>query len=153
VRLIELKIPPLVLTLLVAGAMWLATGYGPALGLPMPWRLAIALVFCLAGSGIAGAGVLVFRKARTTVDPTRPHRAEMMVVSGPYRLTRNPMYLGFALVLAGWAIFLNDVLSFLLLPAFVLYLNRFQIQPEERALSARFGIEYARYMKSVRRWF
>ena len=62
------------------------------------------------------------------------------------------MYLGMLSVLTGWAVFLSHSLPFLLLPLFVLYMTRFQIVPEERALSAHFGDEYSSYMQSVRRW-
>jgi protein-S-isoprenylcysteine O-methyltransferase Ste14 len=62
------------------------------------------------------------------------------------------MYVGFLLALTGWAIFLSHPLSFLLLPVFVVYMNRFQIMPEERVLSAKFGKEYDRYKQGVRRW-
>jgi protein-S-isoprenylcysteine O-methyltransferase Ste14 len=147
VKVLELKIPPLALTLLVAGAMWFTAGFGPALGLAISWRAGVGGLLCL-----AGAGFLAFRKARTTVNPTRPHAASQMVVSGVYTLTRNPMYLGFLLGLAGWAVFLGRLLPFGFLPAFVLYMNRFQIILEERALCIRFGNQYAEYMKSVRRW-
>ena len=67
-------------------------------------------------------------------------------------MTRNPMYLGFLLVLLGWAIYLSNVLAFLLLPAFILYMNRFQIYPEEKALASLFGEEFASYKSRVRRW-
>ena len=62
------------------------------------------------------------------------------------------MYLGFLLALGGWAIFLANAVSALLLPLFVLYMNRFQIAPEERALAARFGQQFEDYRRSVRRW-
>jgi protein-S-isoprenylcysteine O-methyltransferase Ste14 len=62
------------------------------------------------------------------------------------------MYVGFLLVLTAWAIFLAHVLPFLFLPVFVAYMNRFQISPEERALSAKFGDEYEAYKESTRRW-
>jgi len=81
-----------------------------------------------------------------------PQSASALVVSGIYRFTRNPMYVGFLFVLLGWAVWLSNGLSFLFLPAFVLYMNRFQIQPEERALHARFGQEFVAYTSRVRRW-
>jgi protein-S-isoprenylcysteine O-methyltransferase Ste14 len=62
------------------------------------------------------------------------------------------MYLGFLLALVGWAIYLSNALAALLLPAFVAYMNRFQIKPEERVLLAKFGSQFSRYMASVRRW-
>ena len=78
--------------------------------------------------------------------------ASNMVTSGIYRFSRNPMYLGFFLALAGWATYLSHLLAFALLPLFVLYINRFQILPEERALSDKFPQEYTAYKGSVRRW-
>jgi protein-S-isoprenylcysteine O-methyltransferase Ste14 len=62
------------------------------------------------------------------------------------------MYLGSLLIMLGWAIHLSNVLAFLLLPAFILYMNRFQITPEERALAALFGQEFAAYKSRTRRW-
>jgi protein-S-isoprenylcysteine O-methyltransferase Ste14 len=62
------------------------------------------------------------------------------------------MYLGFFLILIGWAIFLSHALSVLLLPAFVWYMNRFQIEPEERALASLFGEAFEAYRTRVRRW-
>jgi protein-S-isoprenylcysteine O-methyltransferase Ste14 len=75
-----------------------------------------------------------------------------MVTTGIYRFSRNPMYVGFALVLVGWACFVANLVAMLLVLAFVVYLNRFQIEPEERVLSARFGDEYRTYLRAVRRW-
>ena len=62
------------------------------------------------------------------------------------------MYLGFALLLLAWGLFLENLAALLGVAAFVLYMNRFQIAPEERALEARFGAEYSRYCARVRRW-
>ncbi|MFL6647317.1 MAG: methyltransferase family protein, partial [Sulfurifustaceae bacterium] len=88
----------------------------------------------------------------TTKDPRHPERATALVTGGIYRITRNPMYLGLALVLVGWGIFLSNVLSLLGVVVFLGYLNRFQIVPEERALEARFGEAYRQYKQTVRRW-
>lgn len=71
---------------------------------------------------------------------------------GVYCFSRNPMYLGFLLALAGWIVYLSNVLAALLLPAFVAYMNRFQIKPEERALLTKFGPSFAHYMAAVPRW-
>jgi len=62
------------------------------------------------------------------------------------------MYLGFLLILCGWAIFLSNVLVFLFLPIFIFYMNHFQIQAEERALIERFGEMFTEYAARVRRW-
>jgi protein-S-isoprenylcysteine O-methyltransferase Ste14 len=149
---LELRIPPLALVLIFAAVMWLVSTYAPSLAIAISWRPTLVAALVGAGAAFAVAGVVAFRKAKTTVDPTKPEAASTMVVSGVYRVSRNPMYVGFLLVLAGWAVFLGHGLPFLLLPLFVAYLNRFQIRPEERALAARFGSEYASYAQSVRRW-
>ena len=132
--------------------MWLARRYAPSLVLDVPWRSAFATGLVLLGFTLALAGVLAFRKAKTTVNPTKPETTSAVVATGIYRLTRNPMYLGMLIVLVGWAVFLGNAISFFVLPLFVLYMNRFQIGPEERVLSEHFGSEYSAYMQSVRRW-
>ena len=82
----------------------------------------------------------------------KPGETTALVAVGVYKLTRNPMYLGMLLMLIGWAIFLSNVVAFAFLPVFVLYINRFQIEPEERVLALKFGSEFAAYQTRVRRW-
>jgi len=149
---LELKIPPVALALAFAALMWLVAKYGPALTVELPWRTAVALALYGAGAAIALAGVAAFRLVKTTVDPRTPDATTAMVRSGVYRYSRNPMYLGFLLALMGWAVELSHVLAFALLPLFPLYLNRFQIEPEERALAAKFGGRFNDYTRTVRRW-
>jgi len=95
--------------------------------------------------------VVTFRKAKTTVNPVKPH-ASSLVTSGVYAISRNPMYLGGFTMLLGWTIFLSNPLAFLFLPLYVLYLNRFQIAPEERVLTSLFGETYVAYQARARRW-
>jgi len=149
---LELRIPPVAAALLFAAAMWGASLAVPSITLPFAHRELAATVLAVFGGGMSLAGVASFRRAKTTVDPTRPDAASALVSSGVYRVTRNPMYLGFTLMLLGWAAFLSNVLSLIIAIAFVFYMNRFQIEPEERALSARFGKAFAAYRASVRRW-
>jgi protein-S-isoprenylcysteine O-methyltransferase Ste14 len=149
---LELKVPPLALGLVFAGTMWLGSAYVPSLAFALPWRRAVALTFVSAGVAISLAGIVVFRQAKTTVNPIKPETTSTMVTSGVYRFSRNPMYLGFLFVLIGWAAVLSHILAFAVLPLFVTYMNRFQILPEERALSAKFGEDFTKYRHSVRRW-
>ena len=93
-----------------------------------------------------------FRRARTTVNPLQPTKASTLVATGIYRVSRNPMYLGFLVCLLGWAILLSNPIAFLLPPQFVLGMNRWQIVPEEQALALRFGPEFAAYKIRARRW-
>lgn len=132
--------------------MGLATRNVPAAGFPLPARKAIALGLAAVGVSVAVAGVVSFRTAKTTVNPLKPETASSLVVFGIYQVTRNPMYLGALIVLIGWATFLTNALAFVVAILFVLYLNRFQIIPEEKALIARFGPEFAAYCAKVRRW-
>ena len=98
------------------------------------------------------AGVVSFRKAKTTVNPLKPEEATSLVNSGIFRFTRNPMYVGFALVLLAWAIYLSSPLSLVGVLGFILYIDRLQIEPEERALNELFGSEFESYRSNVRRW-
>lgn len=149
---LNLKVPPLALMLLLGALMWSVTRAAPAFGFTFPERNFFAMGAVAAGAIIAGMGIISFRRADTTVNPMKPDSSSSLVVSGIYRLTRNPMYLGFLLILLGWAIFLSNALAFLLLPAFVFYMNRFQIEPEEQALTSLFGPAFLSYRRLVRRW-
>lgn len=149
---LELKIPPLALVLLAGGMMWGIAWAVPTFGFVFPARLICAVGAVVIGVAIAGMGVFSFRLAKTTVNPMKPDSSSALVVTGIYRLTRNPMYLGFLWFLLGWGIFLSNALALLILPGFVMYMNRFQIEPEERALTRLFGQAFVTYATQVRRW-
>ena len=149
---LELKIPPLLVWFIIAGAMLGVARFAPALSFTLPGSSAIALGLVALGGTLAFAGVIAFRARRTTVNPLTPDASTSVVSSGVYRVSRNPMYLGFLLALVGWATYLSNAGAALLLPAFVAYMTRCQIKPEERALLAKFGPEFAQYMSRVRRW-
>lgn len=148
---LELRIPPVALTLIFATFMAILADYVPV-AVFLPARLAIAVALVVAGAAVALSGVVAFRHQKTTVNPFTPEQSSSLVATGIYRLSRNPMYLGFLLALTGWCVYLANWTSALLLPAFVAYMNRFQIQPEERALAKRYGQDFLTYSKSVRRW-
>ena len=150
---LELKIPPVAVFLLCGMGMWLLESRLPGLSLSLPGSRLVAVFIACAGVAVAVSGVLAFRTAETTVDPRYPEKSSAVVTRGIYRRSRNPMYLGLLLVLLGWAIFLRHLLPFAVLPVFVLYMNRFQIIPEERAMQASFGDEYSAYLDQVGRWF
>ena len=144
--------PPLAIVLAVAASMWGAARlWPPAQDWPhRPW---LALAVALLGAVICILGLVEFRRLRTTVDPTRPMQASALVTGGIYRVSRNPMYLGFLLLLVAWGVCLAHAPALLLGPAaWLLYMNRFQIVAEEQALAAKFGEEYRRYRSRVRRW-
>ena len=151
-RSLELKVPPPAVALVIAVLMWLLSRLAPALGFAIPAGTLIAIILAVAGLATAIAGVATFARAKTTVNPTTPEASSSLVSWGIYKVTRNPMYLGLLLELTAWAIFLSITLPFLLLPVYVIYINRFQIAPEERVLTSLFGREFAAYQSRVRRW-
>jgi protein-S-isoprenylcysteine O-methyltransferase Ste14 len=151
-RWLELRVPPLLVWVVFAGAMLGVARLVPTLTFKVTGAFAFALALAVLGGAVALAGVFAFRRARTTVNPLAPSAAGSVVSGGIYRATRNPMYLGFLMALAGWAAHLSNAAAALLLPAFVAYMTRFQIKPEERALAAKFGPQFTQYMSRVRRW-
>lgn len=149
---LELLVPPPVIALIIGTAMWGASPFVPSLEVPSIVRVASAMVTAIVGFGFDIAGIVSFRRARTTINPMKPETTSSLVSSGVYRITRNPMYLGVLFILLAWAVFLSSAWLLLGPLAFVLYMNRFQIGPEEKALLARFGSSYAEYMARVHRW-
>jgi protein-S-isoprenylcysteine O-methyltransferase Ste14 len=150
---LELKVPPVLVAAACAGTMWLAASRLTVLGLPLPARAAVGMLLACAGVAVGLAGVASFRRQRTTVDPTRPDAATALVREGIYRYTRNPMYVGLALGLAGFAWWLANAAALVPVAVFVGWIDRLQIVPEERALRRIFGAGFERYAASVRRWF
>ncbi|WP_268409385.1 methyltransferase family protein [Alteromonas sp. a30] len=136
--------------------MWLAK-QSTLLDLSVPDALLILrkptfTLFSILGTLLPILGVMSFKQAKTTVDPRDPSKSEHLVITGIYRWTRNPMYLGFLFWLIAWGIYLSDGASLLLAFLFVPYMNRFQIHPEERMLKQFFGRQYEDYCQQVRRW-
>jgi protein-S-isoprenylcysteine O-methyltransferase Ste14 len=149
---LALKLPPGALVLIVAALMWIASSVTPALDFYLPAKSLLTMSLVLIGAIIALSGVITFRRAKTTVNPMKPDSTSSLTVTGPYHYTRNPMYLGFVFILLGWAAFLSNLATLAFLPAFIAYLNRFQIVPEERVLASLFPNEYQAYRAKVRRW-
>jgi protein-S-isoprenylcysteine O-methyltransferase Ste14 len=149
---LENRIPSPLVAALFALCMWALAAVLPGIAVSDTPRLAATAAVLLLGAFFCLAGVLSFRRARTTVNPLKPETASALVSSGIYRISRNPMYLGFALFLAAWAVFLASPWALVGVLGFILYMNRLQIAAEERALEALFGAEFDRYKSRVRRW-
>lgn len=144
------RVPPPVLY-----ALALLGGYGLNRRWPLPvggtvfvpllaWGLTVAAV------ALAVSSVRAFRRSRTSVVPIRP--ATALVIAGPYRFTRNPMYVGLAVLTVALGLFMNTWWPALLLVPVLLIVQTFVIAPEERYLQRRFGDDYLRYKRQVRRW-
>jgi protein-S-isoprenylcysteine O-methyltransferase Ste14 len=149
---LELKVPPPVVVAVTAGFMWLASRIAPALTVEIPARKVVAVVLVAAGFITGLSGVITFWRAKTTVNPLKPQSSSSLVTWGVYRVTRNPMYLGGLLILAGWATLLSNPVALLFLPAYILYITLFQIVPEERVLTSLFGADFQTYKSRVHRW-
>lgn len=149
---LELRVPPPLVFLRSATAMYGLEWLAPSWPWALPFSKSLAVTAAALGIAIALSGAVAFRRHRTTVDPLHPEKATTLVTTGIYAYTRNPMYLGLLIVLIGVAVWLGNALVPVMLVLFVLYITRFQIVPEERVLHAKFGEDYAAYIRRVRRW-
>jgi protein-S-isoprenylcysteine O-methyltransferase Ste14 len=149
---LETKIPPPLVAMIFGIAMWVTAHLVPKIYFPGRLGFAIAIACGAFGVTVAGLGMRAFRKAKTTINPVNPEQASSVVTSGIYRYTRNPMYVGLTAALVSLAIGLSAPWTLLGAVGFVLFTRRFQIIPEERVMSLKFGQEYDQYRRRVRRW-
>lgn len=149
---LEAKVPPPLLALAIALAMWVVSRYTPGFELARPVRILVAGALAFVGAAFSASGIAAFRGARTTLDPMKPEAASSLVTTGIYRVTRNPMYVGLLFVLLAWAALLSSPWVLAGPVVFVAYMTRFQILPEERALMRAFGDAFITYKAGVRRW-
>ncbi len=149
---LALKVPPVAQVIITAAAMYGVSKMVPALTFSLNGSTALAVALGLMGLSLSIMGVTQFRIAQTTPNPQALELVSSLVTSGVYQYSRNPMYVGLVLILLGWAFYLSHFLAFVLLPIFILYITRFQIQPEERMMAQKFGKTYQDYLNKVRRW-
>ena len=147
-----LLIPPPLVVALCGYAMWLLAEQLAFGRFAFAGQRPLAGLVLLAGLALMAAAAWTMFRARTTVNPLRPERASRLVTSGVFAYSRNPIYLGDALILLALALYFGNWFAFLLLPLFVAFIGRFQIRPEERALQRLFGDDYRTYCARVRRW-
>ncbi len=147
------KLPPVVVFMVFGLLMYLLASYLPVGNFDFFGRYPLAI-------GISGIALLLallslyqFAKAKTTVDPIKPSKASVLVVSGIYQYTRNPMYLALLLILIAIGLKLGNAFNTIIAAGFVYFMNHFQIKKEEEALLKLFGKDYRLYCKAVRRWF
>ncbi|MBW3696820.1 isoprenylcysteine carboxylmethyltransferase family protein [Vibrio sp. T187] len=151
-KYLELKVPPVALFVLMFVLSYYMSKQFVNVLVEFPFPLQVFSGLVLISTYIGLAGVYEFKKRKTTVNPIKPEQASLVVDSGIFAYTRNPMYLGLFLVLFGFGYYLQNFFSISLSCMFVLYMNQFQIKPEERALEALFGASYVDYKQRVRRW-
>ncbi|MCZ8194697.1 isoprenylcysteine carboxylmethyltransferase family protein [Brevundimonas sp.] len=143
--------PPLIylgFLLAAAGLGWLLGE--PSLGLPDQVRRIAAVVLVAVGLMLDGTAAFAFRRAGTAVEPWKPSTA--IVAAGPYRFSRNPIYVGFALAYLGFAVGMDSPVTLACLIPCMIIVDRFVIAREERYLDAKFGEAWRAYARTVRRW-
>lgn len=151
-KALELKVPPVIVVGIIAGIMHFTSHSLPAVKIPLSLRVSLTALIVLLALVSGALGVWEFRKQRTTVNPHTPEKSSSLVTSGVFQFTRNPMYLGLALLLLALAVYKSSPLLIAGVVVFILYMNRFQIAPEEGFMKQHFGPEYTDYCSRVRRW-
>ena len=150
---LELKVPPVAVFLICAAGMWTLSRALPAAAIDLPYAWLGAVALAVPGGAIAIAGIVAFRRQSTTVDPMKPEARQArssLAASTGSPATRCPWVSPPVSQHVG--LYSRNAVALMMLPLFVAYLSRFQIKPEERALLAKFGPDYADYMATVRRW-
>lgn len=148
----KLRVPPVVQVLLCGALAWRVAALFPTPQIGGSWRLFFAALVSGIGAILLSLAVSAFVRAKTTVNPLAPGSAEKLVTSGLFRFSRNPMYLGMLLVLAGWVIWLGTWPAILAPALFIWIMTVFQIKPEERSLQLKFGDQFTLYRTRTRRW-
>ena len=144
------KIPPPIIALMCIAINYLSTHFINPFKFP---NIEIIGVFILlAGLVTAFLGYLLFKKYKTTVNPINPEETTILVTTGIFSITRNPMYLGLFFVICSTVLFFSSWFGIIILIFFVWYINKFQIIPEEETMKKKFGNKYNEYKKNVRRW-
>jgi protein-S-isoprenylcysteine O-methyltransferase Ste14 len=146
----ETKIPPPIVTLIFGFATYLSRKIFPEIEIQYSSFFGIFLL--LLGFFILISAVKLFRNDKTTVNPLSPEQATKLVTNGIFKLSRNPMYLGMALILASVAVFFNIIGGIISMALFCLYITKFQIIPEEKAMKDLFAQDFEQYMQATRRW-
>lgn len=149
---LQLKIPPVIVTVIVAAGIWCINQYLNFGWAHLPHMLWLSFIFLGIGGVFGLLGLIQFYRNSTSIDPHKPNKASDLVTNGIYSISRNPMYVGLLLILIAYGFYLGNLLTFLMLPLFIWYMNRYQILPEEKVMEEKFGNEFQKYKSEVRRW-
>ncbi|MEM0909599.1 MAG: isoprenylcysteine carboxylmethyltransferase family protein [Pseudomonadota bacterium] len=150
---LELKVPPPLIAALMVVGMLLTRSLFPYFGLPQAMVKLFAIVVIFVAVVFGGMAISAFRKHQTTVNPHKPQQTNMLVTTGVFGVTRNPMYVALILVVGAIGLYLQHTGFVLFTLLLAVYLQFFQIKPEERLLLEKFSDDYSAYMRKVPRWF
>lgn len=148
----EQKILPVFQVAIALLFIGLINHYFPAFNYNLPLRGVITASLMLISILVAFTAVYSFSQHRTTVNPNKPEATSVIINTGIYAYSRNPMYLALAIFLLSMALFCENILSLLPIPLFTWFIAKYQIVPEERALTEKFDDTYKNYLAEVRRW-
>ncbi len=146
------RVPPLIVLAVFVIIMRYVVFLFPFLTLESDLHFSVPVLVVLLGLSLIFISSITLYRHGTTLNPLKPQLTSILVTSGLYRYSRNPIYSGLVLILAGWGVYLQNLASLFCVLLFVLYINRFQIFPEEESLAQKFGVEYEIYKNSVNRW-
>ena len=144
------KIPPPIVTATFGLIIYFSKSFSPVYSFDN--SNIISVIFLLFGLGIFSAAVQSFKKHKTTINPLSPDKASSLVNSGIFSYSRNPMYLGMLLILLSVSFKFNISGGLFISFLFKIYITRFQIIPEEKAMAKLFGEEFITYKNQTRRW-
>jgi len=146
-------VPPPVYGALSLLTMWWLHHSAPLACTNATWPIVVGWIYVVLGLAIDAVAILQFRKHKTTINPLKPQNSSALITNGLYRFTRNPMYLGMALLLVGAALIMRCLSPMFMPVVFCLVVTGLQILPEERILTQKFGDDFRQYRRRVRRWF
>ena len=112
----------------------------------------LSYISYIAGLSILVWAVRLFKKQNTTVNPIKIENASSLVISGVFKYSRNPMYLGMVLILLGLTFMFNLIGGIMFTLLFAMYITKFQIRPEEEVMERFFGADFIKYKQNVRMW-
>ena len=144
------KIPPPIVTLFFGLCIYLSRPYFPEFSNLV--LNAVSIISFVVGIFVFAAAVSSFKKQKTTVNPISIEKASSLVISGIFKYSRNPMYLGMVLILLAVSFKFNLIGGIVLTMLFAGYITKFQIIPEEIVMDKLFGDEFEKYKNKTRRW-
>ena len=145
-----LKIPPPVIVLILVVSNFLSSKKIDIINIPN--QTLVSIIILLIGVFILIVPVSKFVKSKTTIDPIKFKKVNKLITSGIYKYSRNPMYLGFLMIVISTSIYYLNIFSIITPILFYFWINRFQIKREEIFLTKKFGQKYITYKSKTRKW-
>jgi len=147
---LETKIPPLIVVLFFLVLIFFLRNLLQVF--TFTFQIYVSFFFLCLATAFFSTGIIEFRKYKTTLNPLIPEESSALLTKGVFKFSRNPIYLALLNLLICFSIYLGSFFGLIILPLFVIYMNQFQIKPEEKAMLKLYGKEFENYCSKVRRW-